>query len=118
MAETTAKRLSADDVDTIIAGFDRDMSREIRAADAVAEALGRKDEHVPHGIYCYQGSAVCPFWALVPELPSGMNGYCSKMRSGDWESEGLSLIWDQVKECGIADDVLAEDDLLAAGEKE
>lgn len=118
MAETTARPLNEDEVAAIIGGFDRDASRDVRAADAVAEALGRGDAHVPHGAYCYQGSTVCPYWALVPELPNGLNGYCSKMRSGDWEGEGLSLIWDQIKECGIAEDVLAEDDLLMAGEQE
>lgn len=118
MAETTAKALSEDEVAKIIGSFDRDSNREIRASDAVAEALSRSDDRVPRGSYCYRGSLQCPYWALIPELPTGLNGYCSKMRSGDWESEGLSLIWDQIKECGIAEDVLAEDDLLTAGEQE
>jgi hypothetical protein len=40
-----------------------------------------------------------------------MNGYCHFMESGDFESEGLSLLWDMCKECGINDDWQDEDEL-------
>jgi hypothetical protein len=60
---------------------------------------------IPEGLYCYghDGSkrVVCPYWSIREDKPNQNNGYCSYLKYGDWESEGLSLLWDQVKECGI-----------------
>lgn len=66
---------------------------------------------IPKGAYCYSVKKIhesidcvevnpCMFWDLDSSKPSQMNGYCSYLRRGDWET-GLSLLWDQVKECGI-----------------
>lgn len=43
----------------------------------------------------------CPYWSRNPDKPYQENGYCSYLEQGDWEVEGLSLLWDQCKECGI-----------------
>lgn len=44
---------------------------------------------------------ICPYWERRNDQPEQENGYCRLLGVGDWESEGLSLLWDQVKECGI-----------------
>jgi hypothetical protein len=77
---------------------------------------------IPSGPYCYNGKGKCPFWVLRP-----INGvevvYCRFLQQGDIfnlsdedfdtlkdyhnvtddelrELYPLSLLWDQVKECG------------------
>ena len=63
---------------------------------------------IPHGLYCYQyhytEQVTCPFWSRIEGKPEQQNGYCSFLSRGDWE-EGLSHLWDQVKECGINEDL-------------
>lgn len=60
---------------------------------------------IPTGCYCYShvnGKQVnCPYWSMRPDKPVQDNGYCAFLGRGDWESEHISLLWDQVKECGI-----------------
>lgn len=58
-------------------------------------------EKIPKGIYCYDENGICPFWDKSPDHPRQENGFCHFLGKGDWESEGISLLWDQVKECGI-----------------
>ena len=61
-----------------------------------------KDESIiPKGIYCYDENRVCPYWNLKEFKPEQENGYCSFLEEGDWEMEGVSLLWDQCKECGV-----------------
>ena len=87
---------------------------------------------IPHGPYCYsesRGRGRCPYWELREDKPSQMNGYCHFLEKGDWELHQdseftthnpttkeliivkgrdvpfpVSLLWDQVKECGINDE--------------
>ena len=72
---------------------------------------------IPRGVYCYginrgkmrlnrDGSyspryKICPYWNKNKDKPNQCNGYCGYLKQGDWDSEGLSLLWDQVKECGL-----------------
>ena len=65
---------------------------------------------IPTGPYCYhikeiKGEKIethtCPFWELREDKHEQENGYCHYLKFGDWESEGISLLWDMVKECGI-----------------
>jgi len=79
---------------------------------------------IPKGLYCDGKNGLCPYWSIVEHKPDMFNGYCSYLRKGDWElskeseivdfktkkiikSKGeesdfsFSLLWDQVKECGI-----------------
>ena len=56
---------------------------------------------IPHGCYCYDENGVCPFWDSMPSMGEHSHGYCHWIESGDWESDGTSLLWDQTKECGI-----------------
>lgn len=65
-------------------------------------------DSVPKGDYCYIGFnntfKVCPFWLTLKEFPKQSNGYCTLMEAGDFMTlgnNGTSLLWDQVKECGI-----------------
>lgn len=70
---------------------------------------------IPPGPYCYtqKGDPIildgipripiqrCPYWSLREDKPRQENGYCAFLERGDWEDGPLSLLWDQVKECGI-----------------
>lgn len=76
---------------------------------------------IPLGSYCYDIKEItvngtikiktipCPFWELRKDKPEQENGYCHFLKSGDWESEESSLLWDGVKECGINDDLVSGD---------
>jgi len=58
---------------------------------------------IPKGIYCYSGCRgtdsykSCPYWSLLSEH----NGYCKYLQVSDDDIDGLGLLWDQCKECGI-----------------
>jgi len=72
-------------------------------------------DRIPKGCYCYDENGLCPFWRLDENQPYQRNGYCEYLQRGDWEAEipddfpdgfplsALSLLWDQVKECGVND---------------
>lgn len=74
----------------------------------------RAEDRIPHGTYCYVPKAGMPFsvtpcayWKLMSEHPHQMNGWCDYLGTGDMVEKGTSLLWDQVKECGIkADEAL------------
>lgn len=66
---------------------------------------------IPEGFYCYKltgevnenGFPIredCPYWELRDDQEEQDNGYCHFLGEGDWDVEGLSLLWDQCKECG------------------
>jgi hypothetical protein len=79
---------------------------------------------IPKGVYCYShtgkmvkvyhseanqvievpGIICCPYWASWPNKPEQENGYCHYLEEGDWEVDGISHLWDQIKECGINDE--------------
>lgn len=63
-----------------------------------------KESKIPKGPYCYDDRGLCPFWEKRKDKPYQEDGYCHYLNFGDWESETFSLLWDQVKECGINDD--------------
>ena len=65
---------------------------------------------IPKGLYCWSYIKdksgkdkiyLCPFWSIKKSKPYQENGYCKYLKMGDWNSNYLSLLWDQVKECGI-----------------
>ena len=68
---------------------------------------------IPYGPYCYTIEDVvtkpdmsikiksCPYWELREDKPHQKNGYCQYLEAGDWEEDGTSFLFDQVKECGI-----------------
>lgn len=76
----------------------------------------RSTSRIPRGPYCYRivgptakpGGApaieVCPYWSKRKGKPSQMDGHCAYMGVGDWEGDGIGLLWDQVKECGVKED--------------
>lgn len=75
----------------------------------------RAEDRIPHGTYCYARKAGSPFsvtpctyWRLRDDHPSQMNGWCNYLGTGDMVEKGTSLLWDQVKECGIKDDEVFE----------
>lgn len=78
-------------------------------ADTRAKALGKREDVIPEGPYCYQrnhdGSiANCPYWARDPDLPRQFDGYCALSGESDSSAEGVIHLWDQVKACGVRDD--------------
>lgn len=75
---------------------------------------------IPQGPYCYKITSKwklksnglpyyetekCPYWSMREDKPRQQNGYCSFLDAGDWQEDGTMLLWDQVKECGINDDL-------------
>lgn len=56
---------------------------------------------IPRGYYCYDDKGKCPYWELHKDKPKGENGFCKYMGTGDWEEEGLSLLFDQCKGCNV-----------------
>lgn len=90
--------------------------RQARHESRMAKAA----EVVPQGLYCYgqtgpfqemtrrDGSVImamptrrCPHWTINGHKRDQESGYCRLMKKGDWMRDGPSLLWDQVKECGI-----------------
>lgn len=69
----------------------------------------KKRNLIPRGPYCYDENGVCPYWSCDTSRPSQENGYCAYLETGDWEDEGCSLLWDQVKECGENKDTDRDD---------
>lgn len=83
---------------------------------------------IPKGVYCYsggRGTGRCPYWRRIKDRPDQEDGWCDYLGKGDTEIksegdwiityskipeeigksvEGISLLWDQCKECGIKDE--------------
>jgi hypothetical protein len=78
---------------------------------------------IPKGFYCYDKNGICPYWSKDLNLPEQENGCCSFLKTNDFkenEKQGIvvwkdkngnetktephdipiSLLWNQVKECG------------------
>ena len=62
------------------------------------------ESKIPNGMYCYDDNGICPYWSLREDKPYQDNGYCAFMKEGDWDIDGVGLLWDQVKECGVNED--------------
>jgi len=57
---------------------------------------------IPSGYYCHdENFKPCPYWSRRADKPEQESGYCGWLGKGDWELHGLSLLWDQVKECDV-----------------
>lgn len=59
--------------------------------------------------YCYKRDKngkvkSCKYWRKVSNKEEQDNGYCIYLKFGDWQGEGISLLWDSVKECGISEE--------------
>ena len=85
------------------------------AARAALARLGRDESAVPDGPYCYRRDAdgrrvPCPFWAIDPTRPAQLDGYCALLDLGDWDDDGVSHLFDQVKACGIRDGIDEDDE--------
>lgn len=88
----------------------------IADADAFANKNGKDETFIPKGLYCYSDlvvsidgdgtprwkANVCPYWSMDLDREEQSEGYCAFLGEGDWEdNSGASLLWDQVKECGV-----------------
>lgn len=67
---------------------------------------------IPEGHYCYKVidivnskkliTETCPYWSNHPEHGYQNDGHCSYLNVSDWDKkDGMSFLWDRVKECGI-----------------
>lgn len=55
--------------------------------------------------YCYDlNGKSCKWHRLIKNKRKQENGYCMYLKSGDWEDDRTSLLWDFVKECGLKED--------------
>lgn len=45
----------------------------------------------------------CPFHQIIDEKPPQCNGFCHFCCHGDWADEGVGLLWDMVKYCGVGE---------------
>jgi hypothetical protein len=53
---------------------------------------------IPAGPYCYNENGTCPYWYLKERQVGG----CGLLEAYDYDgSDKASLLWDQVKECGV-----------------
>ena len=106
------------DIDhALIVSFVPGLDPDVLRADSSAVALALSTSVIPDGMCCYKATGisvvsggarslkicVCPYWATISALPHQTNGYCAFTKSGDWQ-DGVGLLWDQVKECGVNDD--------------
>lgn len=71
---------------------------------------------IPSGLYCYEPQGkmdkhgrlktkMCPFWGIDPNHERQNNGYCRYLDLKDWEDDGFPMLWDQVKCCGVNDEI-------------
>jgi hypothetical protein len=95
-------------------------------ADAEFARLGGDESVIPEGPYCYTAlnwsttseglpvlhTRLCPYWAVDEKRERQDNGYCAKLKSGDWE-DGWGILWDQVKACGVKDDIPEDEEWSA-----
>lgn len=104
----TEKLISENDKEE---GYFKDYKEESEDNSIKRLPLNKQNilDMVPKSDWCFthQNGEIfkcCPFWTLIKEFPKQSNGYCSLMEVGDfmdYENNGTSLLWDQVKECGI-----------------
>jgi len=94
------------------------MARNVLDADCNYSHHGGSPSVIPDGPYCYRIAGIepsegegprmvinaCPYWGRRV-IDGETFGYCAHLKSGDWEDNGTSLLFDMVKECGINDDV-------------
>ncbi len=109
-----------------------EISRSVEAAEARAAELKGNIDVIPPGPYCYRplgkgytgedGMFVypidpCPYWAMAEDKPHQENGYCAFMKIGDWMENGTWHLFDQLKECGIDDDLEFDEDAYFEGQQ-
>lgn len=75
---------------------------EIKATSHINEFIEELDnKYIPIGDYCYDEKGKCRFWSIDKDRLPQENGYCRYISKGDWDSKGVGLLWDMVKECDI-----------------
>ena len=67
--------------------------------------LENSHPEIPHGIYCYGLKCRCPHWDIDLTKPDQDNGMCRLLGVNDWEDDGIGMLWDQLKICGINDEM-------------
>lgn len=72
---------------------------------------------IPKGIYCYGSKGLCPHWGRDASKHRQESGLCVLTGHKDWEDTGDGLLWDQVKSCGINDE-LEEDEIMSISKRE
>ena len=91
--------------DTVLNPFACPISLKNKYAEIYLEAKKiamLEKSAIPEGPYCYQSKQVCPYLGKNKKQQVQQNGYCRLIRKMDWVDD--TLLWDQVKECGINND--------------
>jgi len=65
----------------------------------------RKIENIPQGIYCWDSDGTCPYWSIQKDKPHQENGFCHFLHKGDGSFEHFSMLFDQVKECNVFQEI-------------
>ena len=93
--------------------------------DLTVKMKAKDTSIIPEGPYCYIGlsyekgvlhTKVCPYFDHIEKGGSQSDGYCHYIEEGDSkldgtynEEGGCDLLWDQVKSCGINDEINEKD---------
>jgi hypothetical protein len=94
-----------DSIYNLLATSPSEMLRLKIREEELSEKLKEPEKYIPDGIYCYNNFSKCPFWDMNKDMPHQNSGYCHYLKEGDWYEDGTMLLWDQVKECDINDDI-------------
>jgi hypothetical protein len=60
---------------------------------------------IPKGIYCHDEQNICPYWSSRKDEYGDLIGCCKYLDTDDEKEEGLSLLFEQCKMCGINEDL-------------
>lgn len=77
-------------------------------ADEMARLFDSAHSVIPSGPYCYGAKGPCPYWGMSEDQENQDNGYCALLKQGDWEHDGIALLWDQCKACGVNEDLAGD----------
>ncbi len=67
----------------------------------LTQVIGNSGDLLEIAPYLAPKRECCPYWELRENYPEQENGYCRFLGKGDWDLGPISLLWDQIKECGV-----------------
>lgn len=70
---------------------------------------------IPWGCYCYDANGKCPFLDFASSKDKQSSGFCWLLFRGDW-MDGMSMLFDSLKECGYNDYETEEGVMATDGE--
>lgn len=82
----------------------RKMARKMKLYNTISTKVPCI-EAIPQGMYCYDSEGLCPYWSINADKQCQENGYCHFLQKGDGSFDGISYLWDQVKECNVFQEI-------------